>query len=85
MNERIWDKFPGAPGNQPTRLAHLDHGNDRAVSVQGDEGPAQVVRLGHRGTPSVTCSMQRRNCHFPAARPIASPGPGSQNLRITAP
>jgi hypothetical protein len=24
--------------------------------VQGDEGPAQVVRLGHRGTPSVTCS-----------------------------
>jgi hypothetical protein len=24
--------------------------------VQGDEGSAQVVRLGHRGTPSVTCS-----------------------------
>ena len=44
------------PGNQPTRLAHLDHGNDRAILVQGDEGPAQVVRLGHRGTPSVTRS-----------------------------
>jgi hypothetical protein len=32
------------------------HGNDRAILVQGDEGPAQVVRLGHRGTPSVTGS-----------------------------
>src|SRR4051794_2656298 len=37
-------------GNQPTRLAHLDDGNDCAILVQGDEGPAQVVRLGHRGT-----------------------------------
>src|SRR6202047_1036726 len=44
------------PGNQPTRLAHLDDGNDRAILVQGDEGPAQVVRLGHRGTPSVRYS-----------------------------
>src|SRR5882762_1308387 len=40
-------------GNQPTRLAHLDDGNNCAILVQGDEGPAQVVRLGHRGTPSV--------------------------------
>jgi hypothetical protein len=24
------------------------NGNDRAILVQGDEGPAQVVRLGHR-------------------------------------
>jgi hypothetical protein len=36
--------------------AHLDDGNDRAILVQGDEGPAQVVRLGHQGTPSVRCS-----------------------------
>src|SRR5271169_59970 len=43
-------------GNQPTRLAHLDDGNDRAILVQGDERPAQVVRLGHRGTPSVSHS-----------------------------
>src|SRR5947207_2789318 len=43
-------------GDQPTRLAHLDDGNDRAILVQGDEGPAQVVRLGHQGTPSVRCS-----------------------------
>ena len=42
--------------NQPARLAQLDDGDDRAILVQGDEGPAQVVRLGHRGTPSVTCS-----------------------------
>src|ERR1700720_2991461 len=40
-------------GNQPTRLAHLDDDNDCAILVQGDEGPAQVVRLGHLGTPSV--------------------------------
>jgi hypothetical protein len=38
--------------NQRARLAHLDDGNDRAILVQGDEGSAQVVRLGHRGTPS---------------------------------
>src|SRR6202140_5796510 len=31
------------PGNQPTRLATLDHGNDRAILVQGDEGPAQSL------------------------------------------
>jgi multidrug efflux pump subunit AcrB len=27
-----------------------------APILMRDEGPAQVVRLGHRGTPSVTCS-----------------------------
>ena len=43
-------------GNEPARLAQLDDGNDRAILVQGDEGPAQVVWLGHRGTPSVRCS-----------------------------
>src|SRR3984893_16983891 len=50
-------------GNQPTRLAHLDDGNDCAILVQGDEGPAQVVRLGHKGTPSVSY-LQRRWCHL---------------------
>jgi hypothetical protein len=30
-------------GDQPTRLAHLDDGNDRAVLVQGDEGSAQSL------------------------------------------
>src|SRR3974377_263637 len=44
--------------NQPSRLAHLDDGNDRAILVQGDEGPAQVVRLGHRGTPSLDAATK---------------------------
>src|SRR6185437_7925058 len=43
-------------GNQPARLAHLDDGNDRSILLQCEEGPDQVVRLGHRGTPSVRCS-----------------------------
>src|SRR6516162_9337692 len=55
--------------NQPARLAHLDHGNDRAILVQGDEGPAQIVRLGHRGTPSIGVSDE---IAILAARPIAS-------------
>src|ERR1700730_17897345 len=45
-------------GNQPARLAELDDGNDRAILVQGDEGPAQIVRLGHRGTPSVNAATK---------------------------
>src|SRR3954451_10577286 len=60
------------PGNEPARLAQLDDGNDRAILVQGDEGPAQVVRLGHSWN-SIDY-MQRRSCHFLAARPIASIG-----------
>jgi hypothetical protein len=56
------------------RLAQLDDGNDRAILVQGDEGPAQVVRLGHRGTPSVRCSDE---VAILAARPIASIGPSA--------
>src|SRR5438067_1175215 len=59
-------------GNEPARLAQLDDGYHRAILVQGDEGSAQVVRLGHRGTPSVTCSDE---VAILAARPIASPGP----------
>src|ERR1700726_3464779 len=58
------------PGNQPARLAQLDDGNDCAILVQGDEGPAQVVQLGHRGTPSAIC--QRRWWHLLAACPIPS-------------
>src|SRR6202008_4397034 len=32
--------------DQPARLAHIDDGNDRAILVQGNEGPAQGVWLG---------------------------------------
>src|SRR5246127_310351 len=55
--------------NQPARLAHLDDGNDRAILVQGHEGPAQIVRLGHRSTPSIDVSDE---IAILAARPIAS-------------
>src|SRR5438477_193343 len=30
-------------GNQPARLAQLNDGNDRAILVQSDEGPAQSL------------------------------------------
>jgi hypothetical protein len=32
-------------GNEPARLTHFDDRNDRAVLLQGSEGPAQVVGL----------------------------------------
>jgi hypothetical protein len=57
--------------NQPARLAYLDDGNDRAILVQGDEGPAQVVWLGHRGAPSVRYSDE---VAISRRRPIASLG-----------
>jgi hypothetical protein len=50
--------------NKPARVAQLDDGNDRAILVQGDEGPAQSLPRrrpgsfgwGIAGTPSVRCS-----------------------------
>src|SRR5437667_12870199 len=59
--------------NEPTRLAHLDDGNDRAILVQGDEGPAQVVRLGHQGTPSVTYSDDGAISSPPAPYHLSAP------------
>src|ERR1700730_3776362 len=44
--------------NQAARLAQLDDGNDGAILVEGDEGPAQVVRLGHRATPSLDAATK---------------------------
>src|SRR6516225_5086967 len=55
--------------NQPARLAHLDDGNDRAILVQRHQGPSQIVRLRHRGTPSIDVSDE---IAILAARPIAS-------------
>src|SRR6202011_2135309 len=65
--------------NQPARLAHLDDGNDRAILVEGDEGPAQVVRLGHRGTPSIRCSDEVAISSPPA--PDAPAGRGTCSSR----
>jgi transposase len=58
------------PGNQPTRLAHLDHRNQRAILVQSGQASAEVIHLWH-GNPRRVCS-QRRWCHALATRPIAS-------------
>jgi hypothetical protein len=41
----------------------------RRCSLQGNQGPAQIVRLGHRGTPSIDVSDE---IGILAARPIAS-------------
>ena len=59
---------------EPARLAHLDDGYDRAILVQGDEGPAQVVRLGHLALHQLYAATKSP---FLAARPIASLGPAS--------
>src|SRR5580704_18498782 len=69
-------------GNQPTRLAHLDDGNDRAILVQGDEGPAQVVRLGHQGTPSVGYSDDGAISSPPAPYHLS---PGGSEIRTLGP
>src|SRR5438270_3910977 len=70
-------------GNEPGRLAQLDDRNDRAMLVQGDEGSAQVVWLGHRGTPSLDAAAK---LPFLAARPIASLGRrGCGELALSAP
>src|ERR1700747_1232004 len=65
-------------GNQPTRLAHLDDGNDCAILVQGDEGPAQVVRRGHRGlhrlaTATMVPSPRRLPHSISGSHPRATP------------
>ena len=69
-------------GNQPARVAQLDHGNDRAILVQGDEGSVQVIWLGHRGTPSIKCSDE---VAMPRRPPIASIGPSRAGLRFSRP
>ena len=55
MALKAWDNA----GNEPARLAHLDDGNDRAVLVQGSEGPAQVVELLCHGTLHRRCFQRR--------------------------
>src|SRR6516164_4219793 len=57
---------------EPLRLAHLDYGDDRAILLEGGEGPARVkmtMLLRHGEAPSVAVE-QRRRCHALAALPI---------------
>ena len=64
---RGWRSIPGT--TPPT--SHLDWLSSTMAMIvlfwlQGDEGSAQVVRLGHRGTPSVTCSDEVATSSPPA-------------------
>src|SRR6266481_3287255 len=72
------------PGNQPARLAHLDDGNDRAILVQGDEGSAQVVGLGHQGTPSVRYSDDGAISSPPAPYHLPAGGSEIRTRRVVA-
>ncbi len=67
-------------GNEPTRLAQLDDGNDRAILVQGDEGSAQSLPWRKPGSFGWGIAALHRldaatKLPFLAARPIASTGP----------
>jgi hypothetical protein len=55
-------------------LDHCSRCRKSSGSVHGDEGPAQVVRLGHRGTPSVTCSDDGAISSPPAPYHLAGGG-----------
>jgi hypothetical protein len=53
-------------GNEPARLAHLDHGDQRAVRIEASEGSG-------RSTSAWGCSIgshQRRWTQYPRRRPI---------------
>ena len=58
-------------GNEPLRLAHLDHGDDRVVLLEGGRGTCLRQKVATWGAPSVVVE-QRRRCQTLAARPIAS-------------
>jgi hypothetical protein len=61
---RLTLNTPNYAANEPARLAQLDGGNDRAILLQGDEGPAQSLPWRKPGSfgwgiaapPSVRCS-----------------------------
>src|SRR5271155_972213 len=68
--QRIARQARRARGDQPTRLAHFDDDDQRAILIQGGERLAQIDRFGH--------GALHRGCNgsdgalFLAARPIAS-------------
>jgi hypothetical protein len=66
--------------NKPARVAQLDHGNDRAILVQGDEGSAQSLPRRRPGSFGWGIAALHRldaatKLPFLAARPIASTCP----------
>src|SRR6266850_6558620 len=50
--------MPGtiAPTSQLARPPHLDNGDQRAILVEGGEGPAQIIGLRHWRAPSLLSS-----------------------------
>src|SRR5580704_2341602 len=56
--------------DEPLRLAHLDHGDDCVILLEGGEGLARIKRLRHGVLRRFV--EQRRRCHTLAACPIAS-------------
>ena len=57
--------------NEPLRLAHLDHGDDGAILLEGSEGPARVKRLRHGALRRLLLNSAEGAITL-AARPIAS-------------
>src|SRR3954465_8420019 len=70
--------------DEPARLAHLDDGNDRAVLVQGGEGPAQRVEVVCQGTPHRVVSSDDGDI-FATVCPIASRARPSGTCRTGCP
>src|SRR3954463_5329020 len=54
-------------GDEPARLAHLDNSNDRAVLLQGSEGPTQIVELLCHGTLHRVASSDNGDISPPSA------------------
>ena len=84
---RLTLNTPNYAANEPARLAQLDDGKDRAILIQGDEGPAQSLPWRKPGSFAWASRHlhrldQRRSCHFLVVRPVASfgPRPDGRNL-----
>src|ERR1700745_2850584 len=61
-------------GNQPARVAQLDHGNDRAILVQGDEGSAQSLPRRRPGSFGWgIAALHRENAATKLPRPCRPP------------
>jgi len=53
--QRVAGEAGNQPGNQPVLATQFDHRNKRAILIEGDEGPAQIIPLHgalHRGVDS---------------------------------
>src|SRR3954453_23465365 len=75
-----WDNA----GDEPTRLAHLDDRHDRAILLQGSEGPAQIIELLCHGTLHRVASSDDGDI-FATVRPIASRARCSGTYRTECP